>query len=122
VVVTIFEGSLLTLAFVGLGVPAWIFSVAVFQLVKKPGKGEVGGRYFAYVRIMDRLLDELNSETNRAPILVATIRELRRFPEYKDVSILFLEEVSVHGADKFDRVVEAELKVTEAALLGSNND
>ncbi len=120
--VSIFEGIALGLAFVGLGVPAWIFSIAIYHAAKKPRKDEPSSRYFAYSRVMDRLLDEMNGETKRAPVLVATIRELRHFPEYSDISVLYLEEITVYGDQKFDRVVEKELKETEAHLLDSKDD
>ena len=109
------------LALLGFGVPAWIFAIGIYFAAKRPRKEEPGSRYFAYVRVRDRLLDELKGETKRAPVIVATIRELRNFPEYRDISVLFLEEVNVTGNKKFDRVLERELKETEASLLNHGN-
>ncbi len=55
------------------------------------------------------------------PIWAAAVRELLEYPEYGDLSLLYLEEVSITGANKFDRVMENELKAVEASLLEKKN-
>ncbi len=121
--VSLSESIILGLAIVGLGIPAWIFSIAVYHAARRPRIVEPGSRYFAYMRVMEFLYKELGTgKTECAPLWVATVRELRQFPEYADLSILYLEEVTVTGKQKFDRVMDEEIKETEAFLLESRND
>ena len=51
-------------------------------------------------------------------MVAATIRELENYPEYRTLSVLFLEEITITGTKKFDQVMRAELQSVEAALLG----
>ena len=80
-------------------------------------------RYFAYARLLNYLRDEIkDGSVGFGPLWVATVRELREYPEFADLTVLYLEEISVTGSDKFDRVMERELRETEAFLLGLKND
>ena len=114
------ESTLLGLALVGLGVPAWIFSIAIYHAAKRPRKqGDPSERYFVYARVLGFIHDEMkDGHVDCGPIWAAAMRELRAYPEYADLSVLFLEEINITGTKKFDRVMEKELKETEAFLLG----
>lgn len=122
-VVSMLEWIGLGLVFLGIAVPAWIFSLALYTLSKRSPAGEPSARYFAYMRVIQFLHQEIETgKTRCAPLWVATLRELREYPEYADLSVLYLEEIMVTGQEKFDRVMEQEIKETEAFLLESNND
>ncbi len=85
--------------------------------------GAPSERYFAYAHLLNYLRDELqDGVVGFGPLWVATVRELRAYPEFADLTVLYLEEISVTGSDKFDRVMERELRETESFLLGLKND
>ncbi len=80
-------------------------------------------RYFAYARLMNYLRTEIQDGVDGfGPLWAATVRELRNYPEFADLTVLYLEEITVTGTNKFDRVMEQELRETETFLLGLKND
>jgi len=84
---------------------------------------EPSARYFAYARLMNYLRTEIQDGADGfGPLWAATVRELRNYPEFADLTVLYLEEVTVTGTNKFDRVMEQELRETETFLLGLKND
>ena len=115
-----FEGVLAALAFLGIGVPAWIFSLAIYHLAKRPRKSDPGARFSAYVAIVDRLFEEMDKEHNRAAIILVCFRELREFPEFRDITIAMLGIINVTGKSFNDRMLIDELKATEDFLLSSS--
>ncbi|MEP3227559.1 MAG: hypothetical protein ABJO01_16405 [Parasphingorhabdus sp.] len=119
----VFEWSALGLILFGLVVPFWAIVVISAKGSRQSKSFGPSARYFAYSKVMDTLMAELkDGKTNRAPIVVASVRELKKYSEYRDISVLFLEEVSVNGNRKFDRVLEQELKTVEAEFLKVTND
>ena len=83
---------------------------------------EKGAAYLAYARVLERIMEEFNKDHNIAPIIIAGIRELRRFPEYRDATILFLDEISVTGSSHFDQLLKKEMTELENILLHVSDD
>lgn len=84
--------------------------------------GTPSERYFAYAQIMNYLRDQFeDGVVGFGPLWVAAVRELRNYPEFADLTVLYFEEITVTGSDKFDRVLEQELRETESYLLGLKN-
>jgi hypothetical protein len=79
-------------------------------------------RLMAYGRLIRRLQNEINSEPNLAPLIVAYIRGLRMFPEHRDTTVMFLDTISVHGQTPFDHLVRQEVTTLLDELLGYKND
>ena len=79
-------------------------------------------RLMAYINLVRRLMDEIWRDTNLAPIIIACIRGLRLFPEYKYASVLLLDEIEVTGKSNFDQLLKAELKALENYLLELTDD
>jgi hypothetical protein len=71
---------------------------------------------------MDRILDELEKDKGRGPVMVACIRELGFYPEYRDITVLLLNEVTVTGQNQYDRLMKVELQETEAFLLDAKDE
>ena len=76
-----------------------------------------GANFLAYASVLERIIEEFNKDHNLAPIIIAGIRELRKFPEYRDATILFLDEISVTGDSHFDRLMKKEITELENVLL-----
>lgn len=120
-----FEWTIALLAVVGFVLPVWVF-LGVFlkrQDAKAPGHPSI--RYFAYTSLLSRIHGMLMKEKGKVqhgPIFAATIRELREYPEYRDISLLFLEEITITGSKKFDGVLKNELNAVEAELLEARSD
>lgn len=114
--------TVLLVGFVAFGIPAWIFALSVYRAGNKPRKEEPSVRYFAYTQLLTYLHDVVREgEPGFGPMWMATVRELRNYPEYADVTILYLEEINITGSRKFDRIMKRELKETEAFLLAQGN-
>jgi hypothetical protein len=79
-------------------------------------------RLMAYTNLVRRLWDEINCEINLAPVIIAYIRGLRAFPEYRDTTVMFLDTIEVHGHTHFDQLMKREMAAVLDDLLGSNND
>lgn len=116
--VSAFEWAIVALLFFGLVLPIWIFFFAGFLSRRMRSGKEPSSRYFAYARLLEYLHDELSTGTvELGPLWMATLRELCKYPEYRDISLLYLEEVKITGSNKFDLLMEKELKDTESFLL-----
>jgi hypothetical protein len=81
-----------------------------------------GAGFLAYASVLERIMQELNKDHNLAPIIIAGIRELRKFPEYRDATILFLDEIAVTGDSHFDQLLKKEMTELENLLLEVSND
>lgn len=79
---------------------------------------EAHTQYLAYVQTVTVMFEQINNPKNNAAILAASIRQLIRYPQYRDLSLLLLEEVNVNGHNKFEEMLRAELKKAETQLLG----
>ncbi|MEO0464168.1 MAG: hypothetical protein AAF127_13640 [Pseudomonadota bacterium] len=119
-----FEIGILALAFVGFVVPAWLAVLTYMKAASRPKEQEPNKRYFAYAELLKSLHAQMDLKTRtvrNGPLFAATVRELANYPEYRNLSVLFLEEITVTGTKKFDNVVRAELKTVEADLLEAEN-
>ena len=119
---TLFEGLALLVAALGVGVPAWIYALGMREAMNKSGRAVESNRFFAYARLLGYLHNEMKSgKVDCGPVWIAAVRELTEYPEYADLSVLFLEEISVTGEGKFDRITGNALKETESRLLSLNH-
>ena len=75
----------------------------------------------AYANLIRKLQDEINQEPNIAPVIIAYIRGLRTFTEYRDTTVMFLDTIEVHGHSHFDDLLRQELKTLLDELLGTKN-
>ena len=119
--VSAFEIGILAVAFAGLVIPAWVIAYAALTAARRPQVAEPNKRFFAYAELLKSLHGQLDFKTRtvvNGPLFAATVRELENYPEYRTLSVLFLEEINITGTKKFDQVMRAELQSVEAALLG----
>ncbi|MEP3420531.1 MAG: hypothetical protein ABJN35_02240 [Erythrobacter sp.] len=117
---TPFEWGILAIVALGFVVPAWIVAFGFLARSRRPEAEEPNKRYFAYAALLQSLHAQMDIKTRtvrNGPLFAATVRELANYPEYRTLSVLFLEEITVTGTKKFDNVVRAELKAVEAGLL-----
>ena len=121
-VVTAFEWTLIGLIFVGVVLPIWAFFVAAFIAARRQRPTESSNRYFAYVRIIDRILDEVKTENKRGHIFAASVNELRSYPEFRHISVALLNDFNVTGNTQLDQILKAEITSTEAFLLEAKDD
>jgi hypothetical protein len=120
VVVTPFEWGILAVITLGFVVPAWLVALSYLARSRGAETREPNKRYFAYAALLQSLhaqLDPNSKMVRNGPLFAATVRELANYPEYRTLSVLFLEEITITGTRKFDQVVRAELKAVEADLL-----
>ena len=116
-----FEIGILVLVFAGVVIPAWVAAYAAITAARRPHVPEPNKRFFAYAELLKSLHGQMDMKTRtvaNGPLFAATIRELENYPEYRTLSVLFLEEINITGTKKFDQVMRAELQSVEAALLG----
>lgn len=66
-------------------------------------------------------MDEIAKDRNLAPVIIACIRGLRLFPEYKDTTVLLLDEIEVTGQTHFDQLLKRELTALTDYLLESTD-
>ena len=79
-------------------------------------------RLKAYANLIRCLQNEINAQPNLAPVIVAYIRGLRAFPEYRDTTVMYLDTVEVNGHSHFDQLLKREITIVLDDLLGSEND
>jgi len=118
--VTQFEWGILAIVALGFVAPLWMVAFSYVRRAAKPVAEEPNKRYFAYAELLKSLHAQMDPQTRtvrNGPLFAATVRELANYPEYRTLSVLFLEEITVTGSKKFDNVVRAELKAVEAGLL-----
>lgn len=114
-----FEWAIVSLLFFGLVLPIWIFYLSAFLSRKMRNGKEPSARYFAYAELLEYIHKEIRKDVSGfGPLLISTIRELQKYPEYYDISLLYLEEIKITGSNKFDQMMENELKETQNLLLG----
>jgi hypothetical protein len=127
VVVSTFEALVLCLFFFGAAVPAWTVLILHFHARRSPSfdgrRSEAcpTARSESYIRIVNTILDELKQEENRAPVIIVCLRELRLFVEYRDITVLLLDEISVTGHSHFDQLMKNEITRLETALLANDH-
>lgn len=117
---TPFEWSIIAIALLGFAAPAWVAALSLSRAKKPELAAEPNKRYFAYATLLQALhaqMDPKSQTVRNGALFAATVRELGNYPEYRTLTILFLEEIAVTGKKKFDNVVRAELKAVESDLL-----
>jgi hypothetical protein len=125
---TTFEWAAVGLILFGMVVPCWIMvflTVSFVRLANAKTKQELARQSSAhdYAKLTIEFGKFVSSgERFNGPGAVAYVRELKSFPEYRDTTLLLLEEFNVSGKGKFDEVFRNELKEVEIYLLGLEND
>ncbi|MEM6476195.1 MAG: hypothetical protein AAF687_08515 [Pseudomonadota bacterium] len=117
---TQFEWGILAVLALGFVVPAWLVAFSMLARARRPQVDEPNKRYFAYAELLKSLHAQMDLKTKtvaNGPLFAATLRELGNYPEYRTLTVLFLEEITITGSKKFDSVVRAELKAVEEDLL-----
>ncbi len=110
-----FELLVLVLLFCAV-VPVWGLTILLLVTANKKHSGP-SARFTAYVGIVNSVLDELGREINRAPVIIAGLRELQAYPEYRDITVLLIDELEVTGKTHFDQLLKQELTRLETSLL-----
>ena len=119
--VSFFEVLVIVLLVGGLILPIWALVGTVhFANRKQRRQLQSAQRCMAFSALMDRLTNELRAEKKRAPIVLACIRELQTFPEYRDISVTMINDINVSGSTPYDQMLKNELRKTEAFLLEAN--
>ncbi|MGB3796051.1 MAG: hypothetical protein WA957_07080 [Alteraurantiacibacter sp.] len=117
-----FEALVIVLLIAGLIVPIWALVATVhFANRKQRVQLQSAQRCLAFTTLMDRLTNELRGDKKRAPIVLACIRELQAFPEYRDISVTMINDINVTGRTPYDQMLRNELQKTEAFLLEANS-
>ena len=125
---TAFEWAAVGLILFGMVVPCWIMvflTISFVRLANTKTKQELARRPSAqdYAKLTTEFGKFVSSgERFNGPGAVAYVRELKSYPEYRDTTLLLLEEFNVAGKGKFDEVFRNELKEVEIYLLGLEND
>ncbi|MBI1402647.1 MAG: hypothetical protein GC147_05480 [Porphyrobacter sp.] len=124
-----FEWAAVGLILFGMVIPFWLmtaFAVINYDQNRRRATKQDKRQSFVheYVELSTKMNEMLSSGKDiiAGPALVAYLRELKKYPEYKDMSILFLESISITGDGRFDDIARNELKSTEVYLLGLNDD
>ncbi len=119
--VSFFEVLVIVLLVGGLILPIWwLVGTVHFANRKQRQQLQSAQRCMAFTAVMDRLMNEMRNDRKRAPIVVACIRELQTFPEYRDISVTMINDINVSGSTPYDQMLKNELKKTEAFLLEAN--
>ncbi len=124
-----FEWTVIGMILFGMVMPSWIMVILtgiVIEQARRKAKTELARQSYVheYAELCIKLNEMLKSadRTFNGPALVVYLRELKKYPEYKDMSILFLESISITGDGRFDDIARNELKSTEVYLLGLKDD
>lgn len=116
-----FEWAVIGLILFGMVVPFWAITIVTGILASKQKKAiKSPDRLMRYLELLDYMhaaFKKSNAEGQNGASIVAAIRELRNFPEHRDLSILYLEEVTITGESKFDDLARTEINDVEAFLL-----
>lgn len=120
--VSTLEWSLIALVICGVIVPNAMIAYGVLRSAQRDPRSldNPSQRYFAYARLLRSLRDQMDFERRRVdngPLFIATLRELKEYPEYGALTLLFIEEITISGKKKFDDVARTELQSIENALL-----
>jgi len=125
--VSSFEWTTIGLIIFGMVIPFWLMVIVTIIVVEQSRKKEKQTRttyVHDYARLMHAMNDDLNSSDGKfnGPAMIAYLKELREYPQYREPTLLFLEEITITGSGKFDEVCKAELTSLETHLLGMKDD
>lgn len=122
----VFEWLALGLILFGMVIPFWIMTVLASKTAARQQKeGSSSHRVLRYNEVMDYLhttLKKSSDQGQNGASLVAAIRELKSYPEHKDLTILYLEEITITGTSKFDDLAKAEIDSIETQFLGLKDE
>lgn len=124
-----FEWIALGLILFGMVIPFWLmtaFTVLTYEQNRRRAARQDKRQSFVheYVELSTKMNEMLSSgdKTLAGPALVAYLREFKKYPQYKDMSILYLESITITGNGRFDEIARIELKAIEEFLLGLNDE
>ncbi|MEM8919547.1 MAG: hypothetical protein AAGE37_11885 [Pseudomonadota bacterium] len=122
-----FEWTVIGLIVFGMVIPFWLMtyfaSKTAFFRMREGGKPDSTLRYNEVMDYLHSALKRSKSEASpNGASIVATIRELKKYPEHRDLTLLYLEEITITGNSKFDELAKIEIKDIEKKFLGSKND
>ena len=121
---TVFEWTVIGLIVIGVVVPFWIMIGLVVMVSRRrhqpfilpPGRAS---QYAVLMREFEHAFNNNNKDRKLdGPVLVACIRDLKTFPEYKDASIRLLEGININGNGVFVDMIKTEMRTVENHLLG----
>ena len=121
---TVFEWTVIGLIVIGVVVPFWIMIGLVVMVSRRrhqpfilpPGRAS---QYAVLMREFEHAFNNNNKERKLdGPVLVACIRDLKTFPEYKDASIRLLEGININGNGVFVDMIKTEMRTVENHLPG----
>ena len=121
---TVFEWTVIGLIVIGVVVPFWIMIGLVVMVSRRrhqpvilpPGRAN---QYAVLMREFEHAFNNNNKDRKLdGPVLVACIRDLKTFPEYKDASIRLLEGININGNGVFVDMIKTEMRTVENHLLG----
>ena len=121
---TVFEWTVIGLIVIGVVVPFWIMIGLVVMVSRRrhqpvilpPGRAS---QYAVLMREFEHAFKNNNKDRKLdGPVLVACIRDLKTFPEYKDASIRLLEGININGNGVFVDMIKTEMRTVENHLLG----
>ena len=120
---TNFEWTVIGLIIFGMVIPFWIMvGLTVMVARRKPQQPvTTPGRAREYADLMREFEYAFNKTKDRkldGPLLVACIRDLKAYPEYKDASIRLLEGININGNGVFVDMIKTEMRTVENHLLG----
>ena len=126
---TTFEWTVIGLIVFGMVIPFWlmtVFAVLVAdqtrKITKPPSRPIKVHDYTKLMTAIDDLIHSKGSGSFNGPALQIYLREMKEYPDYKDTSLLFLEELSITGKSKWSDICRTEQKAVEQYLLELEND
>jgi hypothetical protein len=128
VVVSHFEWAAIGLILFGMVLPFWTLTAVALRRTRREGRRpqvpqtERVMRYNAIMDYLHRACRKGPAEGQSGASFIAALRELRNFPEHRDLTVLFLEEVNVSGPGKFNELAKREIRAAEEYLLGLKED
>ncbi|QIQ86889.1 hypothetical protein [Erythrobacter sp.] len=126
---TTFEWTAIGLILFGMALPFWIMTlltcIVLYQqqkITKPPSRPIKVHDYTKLMVAIDDLIHSKGTGSFNGPALQTYLREMKQYPEYKDTSLLYLEELSITGKSKWSEICRTEQKAVEEHLLGLKND
>ena len=119
-----FEWAALGLIVFGMVIPFWSMLILMAFVVRKGRAANTASNVHDYVKLMESITESFARANGRhdGPTMMAYLRELKEYPQYREPTLLFLESLSITGSGPFDLMCKKELKDLEIFLLGLKND